>query len=172
MQNETIARRWLVAYTQAQGEAKARDALEAAGFDAYLPTQRIARKPRHVRGKTIPRIMVDIPLFSRYLFVEAGSPLRPILAADGVIDVLKVNDAPVTVPDFIVDQIRHRARMGAYDQATRIRLLAGDEVVLVSGVLDGYTGRVVRAPRSENRVELEVSGIEVVTTLDQIRKAG
>lgn len=168
----TTARRWLIAYTHAQAEIKARDKLELAGFEAYLPMHRIARKPRHVRGRTVPKVMEDRPLFPRYLFVEAGSALRPIIATDGVIDVLKVNDAPVTVPDGIVEQIRNRARLGAYDQATQIRLVAGDEVVLTSGVMSGYTGRVVRAPKSEHRVELEVSGIEVVTTLDQIRLVG
>jgi transcription antitermination factor NusG len=163
-------RRWLVAYTAARCEERAAEALEAEGAAAFLPTREIRVAPsRHVRGK--PRLVrKTIPLFTRYLFADA--PVRTVLETDGVVDVLRLNGSPVTVSDGIVEQIRERVRLGAYDEATSIRLMAGDEVVLVSsGFLTGFTGRVVRQPKSPNRVELEVNGIEVVTRLDGVRKA-
>jgi transcription antitermination factor NusG len=66
--------------------------------------------------------------------------------------------------------------MGLFDEAVAdggptVRLRIGDAVELVGGAMIGYTGSVVAVPPSQaRRIRVEICGLPVSVSLDQIRK--
>jgi transcriptional antiterminator RfaH len=98
-------RRWYVAQTHSRAEAKAIGHLRRQGFEVYLPQYRKTR--RHARRLE----RVRVPLFPGYLFVAidvARAQWRAIRSTVGVRSLICNGDAPVAVPDGIVDGIRAR----------------------------------------------------------------
>lgn len=98
-------RRWYVAQTHSHAEAKAIGHLRRQGFEVYLPQYRKTR--RHARRLE----RVRAPLFPGYLFVAidvARERWRAIRSTVGIRSLICDGEAPVAVPDGIVDDIRAR----------------------------------------------------------------
>lgn len=86
-------KRWYVVRTNVRSERKAADNLRKAGFDHYLPTQRIEKHNK--RSHTYR--MTERPLMTGYLFV--GLPAHSqhfglVRGCQGVEDILKVRFGP------------------------------------------------------------------------------
>lgn len=168
----TMFQSWYVLYVRGGAEEKARDALQDEGYEIFLPMHLKVTKPRHVRGKNAPkRKQVLRPMFSTYLFANLSlEQLSKVTSEKEVYGVLKVNDQPAVIWPSVIEEIRHVCEMGVHDEARSIQLFAGDQVILSSGPAEGYVGHVVRQPGSESRVDVEINGLKVVATLDNLRK--
>src|SRR5690349_9957807 len=134
----TAGRRWYVVHTQPQHETRADFNLRRQGFRTYLP--RYLRNRRHARRTEL----VVRPLFPRYLFVAldlACDRWRNIQSTFGVTHLVVAGEAPVPVPDGVVDAIRAREDNEGY---VRLGLPAGvgpgSEVRLIDGIFADAKG--------------------------------
>jgi transcriptional antiterminator RfaH len=116
---------------------------------------RYRRRIRHARRLQL----VLRPLFPGYLFVHLDPDLcrwRSINGTIGVREILSNGDAPLAVPDRIIDEIRARE-----DETGAVKLVApsfarGQVVRLLEGPLADLNG-LFEEMRDENRVVLLVS---------------
>lgn len=152
--------RWYVVHTQPLNEARAELNLRRQGFTTYLP--RYQRTRRHARKtETVAR-----PLFPRYLFVGldlARDRWRAIQSTFGVSNLVFAGDAPLAMPDGIVDEIQARE---TEDGFVKLGLPAGvgpgSRVRLIEGVFADSKG-VIERVADDRRVAilLELLGREV-----------
>ena len=120
--------RWYVVNTQAQQEARAELNLRRQGFEVWLP--RFQRARRHARR--IDTVLA--PLFPGYLFVRLDlsvQPWRAINGTFGVVRLLCYGDAPLAVPDRLVEEIMQRCD-GSGTVVLPLRRLALGESVRVA----------------------------------------
>jgi transcriptional antiterminator RfaH len=151
---------WYVVHTQPLNEARAELNLRRQGFTTYLP--RYLRTRRHARKtETVAR-----PLFPRYLFVGldlARDRWRAIQSTFGVSNLVFAGDAPLAMPDGVVDEIQARE---TEDGFVKLGLPAGvgpgSRVRLIEGVFADSKG-VIERVADERRVAilLELLGREV-----------
>jgi transcriptional antiterminator RfaH len=105
---------WYAVHTQPMGEQRAAANLARQGYATYLPLYRCRRS--HARKVDL----VQKPLFPRYLFVALDmlrDRWRPILSTFGVSSIVRVGDAPVPVPEGVVDAIRAHESAHTFDQS-------------------------------------------------------
>lgn len=123
---------WYAVHTHPRKEAVALENLERQGFETYLPILRI-QKVR--RGKAV---MLDEPMFPRYLFVrlDSGSQGRswsPIRSTLGVRQLVQFGGKPARVSPEMIDWLRERER--DFDP---LHLFApGDTVTVTNGPFKG-----------------------------------
>jgi transcriptional antiterminator RfaH len=130
-------KRWYVAHTQPNAEAKAAWHLRNQGFAVYLP--------RHLKRRSHARRIefVPTPLFPRYLFIALDldtARWRAIRSTVGITDLVWNGDRPAPVPPSIVEGI-----MAREDEKGMIALPApqfgkGEKVEIFEGALCGLTG--------------------------------
>jgi transcriptional antiterminator RfaH len=152
--------RWYVVHTQPQNELRAEFNLRRQGYTTYLP--RYLRTRRHARKtETVAR-----PLFPRYLFVGldlARDRWRAIQSTFGVSNLVFAGDAPLAMPDGIIDEIK--AREGD-DGFVALGLPAGigpgSRVRLIDGIFADAKGVLERiADETRVAILLELLGREV-----------
>jgi len=156
----TPGARWYVVHTQPNREACADLNLRRQGFRTYLP--RYARRRRHARREdTVAR-----PLFPRYVFVAldlARDRWRAIHSTFGVSRLVLASEAPLPVPDGVVDEIRARETGdGLVTLGLPANLGPGSRVRLIEGIFADARGMLERIV-DERRVAvlLELLGREV-----------
>jgi transcriptional antiterminator RfaH len=142
-------RRWYVVHSQPHNEIRADAHLRRQGFETYLP--RHLRKRRHARKTEI----VVKPLFPRYLFVALNLNFdrwRAVHSTIGVSQLVTAGDAPIAVPDGVVDEIRAREDESGF---VRLSLPAGvgpgSSVRLVDNIFADAVG-VLERIADERRV--------------------
>ena len=139
--------------------------LERQGFATYLP--RYQKRRRHARRVDI----VPVPVFPRYVFVAIDLARQRWLSIRSTIGVSRLvcqGDAPLAVPDGIVDALIRR-----HDEAGFVQLMAplglrvGDKVRVLGGAFEESLG-LFEAITDEQRVTilLDMLGRKVRVTLD------
>ena len=98
---------WYAVHTHPRKERVALENLERQGFEAYLPLLKV-QKAR--RGKAV---MVDEPMFARYLFVRLDSSSQgrswaPIRSTLGVRTLVQFGGRPARVQPELIDWLRTR----------------------------------------------------------------
>src|SRR5262249_51141575 len=163
----TIAsgRRWYVVQTRPHAELKAVSHLERQGFRTYLP--RYLKRRRHARRTEI----VPAVLFPRYLFVAvdlAAQRWRSIHSTIGVTHLVSNGDAPVSVPDKIVEELRQRHdERGFVRLDQRRRFAPGDPVRVLEGAFTACLGLFESMTDSERvSILLDLLGRKVRVMLD------
>lgn len=157
--------RWYVVQTHVHAETKAVAHLERQGYSAYLP--RYLKRRRHAR-----RIeTVAAPLFPRYLFVAidlASQRWRSIQSTIGVTHLVCNGDAPATVPNGVVEQLRGREdERGFITLDTRPRFAHGDKIRVVDGIFDACIGLFDgMADRERVAILLDLLGRKVRVVID------
>ncbi|MEK9643916.1 MAG: transcriptional activator RfaH [Alphaproteobacteria bacterium] len=131
-------RRWYVAKTQPNAEAKALFHLERQGFDGYLP--RYLRRVCHARKVSWrPR-----PLFPTYLFVSLSAEQhrwRTINSTIGIARLISDGRGPLPVPKGVVEEIRAgEDDRGLVLTGRKIDLKNGAEVQVMSGAFADHIG--------------------------------
>ena len=159
---------WTCAQTEPQREAVAQHFLGLAGYETYLPRLRLLRARRGRKIESRP------PLFPSYMFVLITRGWWTARWCPGVVRLLTAGDAPMSVPDAIVDEIRGRERGGLVELPRRDGLKAGDQVRILAGPFEGYLGLyagmrphervlvLLALLGGEQRVELARENIEAV----------
>lgn len=155
--------RWYAVQTRARHEKRIEGELNSKGIAAYVPTMRELHRWSD-RDK-----LVDVPLFSCYVFVRAclQPPLRlEILKTTGVFRFVETQGSPAAIPDAEIESIQ-RALLQGLALAPCDMLHVGEKVRIRGGSLDGVEG-VLSAVRGENRLVISVELIQqaVSVTID------
>lgn len=142
-------KRWYVARTHPQGEAKAVSNLLRQGFLAYLP--RYLKRRRHARRVD----MVAAPLFPRYLFINfdvTAARWRAISSTIGIDRLICAEDTPMPVPDGVIEDIKAREGEDGYvPVGCGAGFARGEPVQILSGALSDHVG-LFDCPSDEQRV--------------------
>src|SRR3990170_6753516 len=162
---ESEPRAWYAVYTRGRHEKKVARALSNKAVPVFLP---LARK--RSRWKDRWKI-VDVPLFTSYLFVNArpdpGSQLA-VLKTPGVVRIVGINGVPSPVPDEQIDSLRIVVESGEPVLILR-SIPPGARVVVRQGPFEGVIGKVVRLSERKARLggSLELLNRSVAVELDE-----
>lgn len=123
---------WFLVHTKPRQEARAQVNLQDQRFKCWLPR---LRAEKVVRGKLV---VVDEPLFPRYLFIEVedGQNWSPVRSTPGVTTIVRFGGVPGRVPAEVVEvlQAEEQAR---FMQPARLRYARGQPVLITSGPFAG-----------------------------------
>ena len=143
-----MAAPWYVFYTRIRAEELAGEAVAQLGYSVFVPFERCFRRLPSGKTQRIKRA-----LFPRYGFVafDIHQNWPAILAADGVMDVLRNNGNPVSIPRRCVDSLKLADSCGLLDRTKPPR--AGIPVEVIGGPFSGFIGKVIRA-RTGDRIDV------------------
>ncbi len=146
---------WYAVYTRGRHEKKVARALEDKGVDVFLPLAR-------TRNRWKDRVkMVEVPLFSGYLFVNSALAVEDrlaILKTPGAVRIVGNHGVGIPVPDEQIESLKVLVESGAPLLPHRF-MRRGEMVLITNGPFMGVAGRVVRG--SEEKPRLVVS-IEIL----------
>ena len=134
-------------------------ALEAKGYQVYLPTYTRQRRPASQQHR---------PLFPGYLFCRfASSPTGKIVTSPGVIGVVGFGGCPAPVSEAEIDSVRLVLQSGIAAQAWRC-IPIGTPVRVRSGPLEGAHGILVSSNDSRRLiVSIEILRRSIATELPE-----
>lgn len=111
-----------------KGEEKAFENIRKAGFDTYLPRQRLEIK----NHKTHTYALREIPLMPRYLFVAfppRNQEFYAVNKCDCVVSILSIDGCPVRISPMSVETIFLAEADLAFDDTRAARIRRKEEVV-------------------------------------------
>jgi len=162
---------WYALLTRSNFEQTVYTAICRKSIDAFLPRTRkqSRRKDR--------KLMIEVPLFSGYVFVKStpapGDQLA-ILKTTGAVRLLGNAQGPVPVPDSQVDALKLLTSAGTdLITGTTVKLSKGDPVMILQGPMAGLRGEFFQH-KGRGRVIVKVdllgqyAGVEV--DLDNVEK--
>ena len=162
---ESEPRGWYAVYTRGRHEKKAAETLSRKAIPVFLPL--VKKKSRWKDRWKI----VDAPLFTSYLFVNAppdpGSQLA-VLKTPGVVRIVGIHGVPSPVPDEQIDSLRVIVESGEPVLILR-SIPPGARVVVRQGPFEGVIGKVVRLSERKARlvVSIELLNRSVAVELDE-----
>jgi len=129
---------WYAVFTHPREESVAKGHLERQGYSVYLP--RYLKRRSHARRVT----WAPMPLFPRYLFVEADpdtTPWRAMRSTVGVQDIVCASGRPAQVAPSIIDAIRAREDERQFVIINTVsQFCRGDKVRVLYGPLADQEG--------------------------------
>ncbi|HUC48637.1 MAG TPA: transcriptional activator RfaH [Xanthobacteraceae bacterium] len=160
-----LNRRWFVAHTRPNAEAKAAANLVRQGFGVYVP--RYLKRRRHARKIET----VAAPLFPRYVFVAvdlAAQRWRSIYSTVGVARLVCNGDDPAAVPDAVVGALQSREdARGFIKLDARPGFRPGETVRVLDGAFSSCLGLFEgMAERERIAILLDLLGRKVRVVLD------
>lgn len=137
---------WYLLQSKSKQELRAQEHLTRQGYNTYLP---MLSAEKIQRGK---RTCVTEPLFPGYLFIHLcpeGDNWRPIRSTRGVTRVVGFNNAPLAVPEGLVETLIEQHNTGtkaeAYQAGDTLRIKHGPfkELDAVFCTYDGEARAIV-----------------------------
>ncbi len=131
---------WVAVYTTAHAERQVEARCKENGWDAYVPTERRARKWSD-RVK-----MVDWPLFPSYCFVRITAlDVVPLRNLQGVVMIIRFGNDYAIVPDNDIEVIRKALQEKVeYRIENAEHLRKGSRVRVRAGQFAGLTGELLK----------------------------
>lgn len=164
-----MALKWYVARTGPLAEYAARDRLEAAGLEVFLPCARTrAPRPGHE----------DAPLFPGYLFIRYDLEERgngPLHQVPQPLKLVSFGGVVPSLPDGVVVELYQRVRAINGRGGLRPRFKPGDRVRVALGPLDSLAEVVEgESPGARVRVLMEFLGrmVEARVPMGSVQQAG
>ena len=138
--NHPSGSRWFAVWTRSRQEKVAASVLQTFGVPHFLPLK------SELRQWSDRKRVVDVPLFSGYLFVRINllkdNKIR-ILKTPGVVGFVGNHTGPLPIPDQQIEDIRAVLSQGV-EYTVLPFLEEGERVRVIRGVLAGVEGRLVR----------------------------
>lgn len=157
---ETPNTNWYVLYTAPRAEKQVKGRIDLLGIECWLPLHHTPR----VWSDRIK--MVDIPLFTSYLFVRCTDPeLRGLIRVYGVSRIVFYNGKPAVVRQHEIDAI-----MEFLEQASEHPLCPGEEVEILCGAMKHISGKVKKIKKNHLVLYLEQLGATVCVKLDEVAR--
>src|SRR6516164_2926043 len=159
---------WCCAQTEPKREAAATHFLGLAGYEVYCPRLRLVRPRRGRKVESRP------PLFPSYLFVMITAGWWNARWCPGIVKLLANGDAPMVVPDGLIEEIKSRERGGLVELPRRDGLRPGEQVRVLQGPFAGHLGLyqgmrphervlvLLAVLGGQSRVELAKNAVEAV----------
>lgn len=156
---------WYAVYTRGRHEKKVARALSGKEVPVFLP---LARKRSRWKDRWK---MIDVPLFTSYLFVNTRSDPESqvaVLKTPGVVRIVGIHGVPSSVPDEQIESLRVVVESGEPILLLR-SIPPGARVVVRQGPFEGVIGKVVRLSERKARlvVSIELLNRSVAVELDE-----
>lgn len=152
---------WYAIYTHVNFEERVASALEAQGFEVYLPLLRCWDRRKGV--------LVYKPAFPRYLFVRCHltpNEWRTIKKTRGVLQFVGM-EKPEPIPNEEIQSVRIVLEGANGEVEGHPFLKVGDKVKVVIGPFKGAVGYLVKVcKRHKLLVGIEILGRAVMTEID------
>jgi transcription termination/antitermination protein NusG len=158
----SVAKKWLVFYTQSRQEKKVRDLLLRNGHEVFLPMQKVLRQWSDRKKK------VEVPLFNSYIFVfESEDKIVNVLQTPGIAWNIRHNDKPAVLhPKELATIQRFLASGLLVEVAPLAGAEVGDLVEIMGGPLKGLQGRIQRSQDGDKlTLSLESIGQSLLVTV-------
>lgn len=149
---------WFVLYTAPRSEKKVKERVEMEGVECFLPLHRTPR----VWSDRVK--MVDLPLFSSYLFVKTtDTELRKLLKLFGVVRIVYYNDKPAVIRQKEIDTI-----LAFLELAAEKPLCTGDEVEILTGAMKCVSGKIRKIKKGYLILYIEQLGATVCVNSENV----
>lgn len=163
------AKSWFAVFTAPRHEKRVEEHLRVREIESFLPLFQTRRQ-----WKDGSRGMLQLPLFSSYVFVRIGRGERvPVLTVPGVISIVGGGRESLSVDDSYIDFLREGLRQGKIEPHPY--LLSGMRVRIRSGVMAGMEGILLRK-KNDFRVvltlEMIMKSVKVEVEMDDIEPIG
>jgi len=136
---------WYVLYTSPRFEKRVKEQLNLNGTECYLPLHRCPR----VWSDRVK--LVDIPLFSSYIFVFCKPyEVMPLIRLSGVVRVVFQNGKPAVIRPSEIEAIRL-----FLEEAKEKVLCTGDEVEILTGSMKKRYGKIVKIKKKYAVLHIE-----------------
>lgn len=154
-----ITKNWFAVFTVPRHEKRVEAHFSLREIENFLP---LCQKSR--QWKDGSKGMVQLPLFSSYIFVRIGSGGRaPVLRVPGVISIVGCGPRPLPVPDSYIHWLQEGIRQGKIEPHPY--LTVGARVRIRSGVMEGVEGVLLRK-KNNFRVALTLQMIMKSVTVE------
>jgi transcription antitermination factor NusG len=151
---------WYVLYTTARAEKHVELKLQAEGVETYLPLHKCPRKWSD-RVK-----MVEMPLFSSYIFVHTtDEKLRTLIRVNGVARIVYYNGKPAVMRPKEIEAIREFVQKAAEREC---EFGLSEEVMVACGPLKDISGKIKKIGRKYLILHIEQMGITVCVKQNQV----
>jgi transcription termination/antitermination protein NusG len=131
-------RKWFAVYTNWRHEAAVSRKLRMLEVETFLPVYRCQRRWRNGCHRVL-----DLPLFSNYLFVRIGHGERGrVLGMPGVVALVGSGSQPVPVPDLEIERLRELTAKSLCEPHPYLTI--GQRVRIHQGPMRGLEGILVR----------------------------
>ena len=162
MLNDT--HQWVALYTNSRSEKKTAQTLQNAGYEVYLPLQRI-RRHWSDRWKS-----VEVPLFNSYIFAKIRArDVTPVRNSAGVVTIVSWHGKPAIIPDKEINAIKQLMDAAAEVHVkNNSQLKRGARVRIVEGPFINMEGMLI-SDCEEGNFCVSISGLDfaLVTTIEQ-----
>jgi transcription antitermination factor NusG len=149
------AKNWFAVFTVPRHEKRVEEHFRLREIENFLPLYQRQRE-----WKDGSKGMLQLPLFSRYIFVRIGCEGRvPVCKVPGVISIVGCGPQPLPIPDAYIHWLREGLRHGKMEP--HLHLIAGAKVRIRSGAMAGMEGVLLR----------KKNNYRVVLTLEMIMKS-
>lgn len=153
---------WYVLYTAARAEKQVEQQLKADGIEVYLP---LHLSPRRWSDRVK---MIEVPLFSSYIFVRTTDQiLRMLPKMTGISRIVFYNGQPAVVKDKEIVSIKEFLINA---NGKECEFVIDDEVHIIAGPMKDVKGKIRKMTGDYLILELEQLGIHVKIKLNQVLK--
>ncbi|MDD4589675.1 MAG: UpxY family transcription antiterminator [Parabacteroides sp.] len=153
--NET---NWYVLYTAPRAEKQVEVRINSMNVKCWLPLHRCPR----VWSDRVK--LVDVPLFTSYIFVYTNDTiLRSLLRVYGVIRIVYYDGKPAIVRQSEIDAIKE-----FLIKASNHPLCPGEEVEILCGAMKHVSGRIEKIRKHHLILYLEQIGATVCVDLNAV----
>lgn len=151
---------WYALYTSARAEKQVELKINAEGVETYLPLHKRARK-------WSDRIkMVEMPLFSSYIFVyTTDEKLRNLVRINGVSRIVFYNGKPAVIREKEIEAIRQFVQQAAEKEC---EFGLTEEVLVACGPLKDISGKIKKVGKKYLILHIEQMGITVCIKQNQV----
>jgi len=151
---------WYILYTSPRFEKRVKERLEDNGVTCYLPLHRCPR----VWSDRVK--LVDMPLFSSYIFVSCKAyEVMSLNHIKGVVRVVYYNGQPAVVRQSEIDAIKR-----FIEEAKEKVLCTGDEVEILTGLMKKRFGKIMKIKKKYLVLHIEQLTASVCVNTDCVRR--
>jgi transcription antitermination factor NusG len=142
---------WFVLFVRANQEKRTAQRLAVHEIEHFLPCYRSVRQWKD------RRVTLEMPLFPGYVFLRLPFADRNrVLTLPNVVGLVGSRNSPSIVSPEEIDSIRRGVEFG--NAAPHPVLAEGQRVVIISGVLSGMRGTMIRS-QNNTRVVIAIDSI-------------
>ena len=146
--------KWYAIYTRPRAEKLVYQRLVEVEIETFLPLQRT------FRIWSDRKKLVEKPLLPSYIFVKTAKNNFPkIYNTTGVVKFISFEGQPVSIPQKQIDNLRLLINSDAEIEVSSDKFSAGDSVEVMSGVLAGLTGELIKIG-TKNRVIVRIDRLD------------
>ena len=159
----TINSKWVLVYTKAQEEQRAKRNLENQGFEIFLPLIAFAKSNQ-------TKSIIFKTMFPRYLFVKINTELDKwsrIKSTRGVSHLVVFGQRAAEIPNQVIVYLKSRADENDIfrQKITRQEFTRGDTLVIEKGVFKDKEATFL-AKKSKERVRILLRFVNHLITAD------